>query len=129
MGLLRCTGVGLATCGLRGSRTSTSRLPSDERLPDWMESALGPTVDGYRIADSTVAVRDGDTRIVIDSWLLSFRRRMARPSTPAACSMGSGRGRRSPWDASDETDRPRRHQAPALRRRWIVGDLLADAAG
>lgn len=48
-------------------------LPSDERLPEWMVPTWGPSVDEYRTADSVVAIRDGDTRIVIDPWLLSFR--------------------------------------------------------
>jgi len=55
--------------------------PSDERLPEWMVPSYGPSVDEFRVADTAVAIRDGETLIVADPWLLAYR---ARPDVVEA---------------------------------------------
>lgn len=48
-------------------------LPSEEPLPAWAVPGLAPSTGEHRVAFSALAVRDGDTRIVVDPWLQAQR--------------------------------------------------------
>jgi glyoxylase-like metal-dependent hydrolase (beta-lactamase superfamily II) len=52
-------------------------LPSDELMPAWAVPAFTPSVHEAPVAFSALALRSGDTRIVVDPWLVddSPRRR------------------------------------------------------
>jgi hypothetical protein len=44
-------------------------VPSPMPLPDWCVPAFGPSSREYFVAFTALAIRDGDTRIVVDPWL------------------------------------------------------------
>jgi glyoxylase-like metal-dependent hydrolase (beta-lactamase superfamily II) len=48
-------------------------LPSRAPVPRWAVPDLAPSTDEYRVAFSALAVRDGDTRLVLDPWLQTDR--------------------------------------------------------
>lgn len=48
-------------------------VPTERTLPEWAVPDLGPSPDQYRVAFSALAIRDGDTRVVVDPWLQADR--------------------------------------------------------
>jgi glyoxylase-like metal-dependent hydrolase (beta-lactamase superfamily II) len=48
---------------------SAFALPTSDALPEWMVPAFAPSRNEVSLAFSALAVRVGDTRIVVDPWL------------------------------------------------------------
>jgi len=75
-------------------------LPADETMLEWMVPSLAPSTSEYRVAFSALAVRDGDTRVVVDPWLQAER---DKPEAAATVERLLGELERAGF-AADEVD-------------------------